>query len=93
MRIKVDYNHLLDEIADVLRCDNCKNHRTRSVERMKIKFQHATGRAVVSYKNDDGTIEEAIELLKNPDVISITVTKMTPAQYLKKAGALNGKDE
>ncbi len=59
---------------------------------MKIKFQHAMGRAVVSYKNDDGTIEEAIDLLKNPDVISITVTKMTPAQYLQKAGALNAKD-
>lgn len=56
---------------------------------MKIKFQHATGRAVISYKNDYGTIEEAIELLKNPDVINITVTKQTAAQYLKKARALN----
>lgn len=51
---------------------------------MKIKFQHAQGKAVVEYKNDYGTPEEAMELLKNPDVIKITVTKMTPAQYFKK---------
>ena len=51
---------------------------------MKIKFQHATGNAVIDYKNDWGTIEEAIEILRDPNVIKITVTKMTPAQYFKR---------
>ncbi len=51
---------------------------------MKIKFQHATGNAVIDYKNDWGTIEEAIAILKDPNVIKITVTKMTPAQYFKR---------
>lgn len=54
---------------------------------MKIKFQHASGCSVITYKNDYGTLEHAIKLLENPDVINITVTKMTPAQYLKKAKA------
>lgn len=56
---------------------------------LKIKFQHACGKAVISYKNDDGTLEEAVALLKNPEVISITITKQTPSQYLKKVGAMN----
>lgn len=51
---------------------------------MKVKFQHAKGRAVVTYKGDDVTIEEVMELLKNPEVITLTVTKETPAQYLKR---------
>ena len=54
---------------------------------MKIKFQHASGCSVITYKNDYGTLEHAIKLLENPDVINITVTKMTPAQYLKKVKA------
>lgn len=56
---------------------------------MKIKFQYAQGLAVLDYKNDSGTLEEAMELLKNPDVIKITVTKMTPAQYFKKKAGDN----
>lgn len=61
---------------------------------MKIKFQYAQGKAVFDYKNDYGTLEEAVELLKNPDVIKITVTKMTPAQYFKKkAGAKHGGEQ
>lgn len=46
------------------------------------------------YKNDYGTLEEAMELLKNPDVIKITVTKMTLAQYFKKKeGAKDGAEQ
>lgn len=56
---------------------------------MKIKFKVGAGKAVLEYK-DDCTLEEAVELLSDPKVISITVTKMTPAEYLKKAGAVNG---
>lgn len=53
---------------------------------MKIKFQYAQGLAVLDYKNDSGTLEEAMELLKNPDVIKITVTKMTPGTIFQKEG-------
>lgn len=51
---------------------------------MKIKFSYANGLAVMDLKNDNGTMEEAIELLKNPDVIKITITKETTAQYFKR---------
>lgn len=56
---------------------------------MKVKFQRAKGRAVVTYKGDDVTMEEVMELLKNPEVITLTVTKETPAQYLKRVGPVN----
>lgn len=60
---------------------------------MKIKFQYAEGKAVFDYKNDCATLEEAVELLKNPNVIKITVTKITPAQYFKKVnGAKHGAE-
>lgn len=51
---------------------------------MKIKFQYASGKAVFDYKNDSATLEEAIDLLNNPNVIKITVTKMTPGAILQK---------
>lgn len=56
---------------------------------MKVKFQHAEGKVVVTYKNNDITLEEVVELLKNPNVITLTVIKETPAQYLKRAGPVN----
>jgi len=56
---------------------------------MKVKFQHAQGKAVITYKGDDVTMEEVLELLKNPNVITLTVTKETPAQYLKRVGPVN----
>jgi len=56
---------------------------------MKVKFQHAQGKAVITYKGDDVTMEEVLELLKNPNVITLTVTKETPAQYLKRVGPMN----
>lgn len=57
---------------------------------MNVKFQHVQGRAVVTYKGDDLTMEEVMELLKNPEVITLTVIKETPAQYLKRIGPVNG---
>ena len=56
---------------------------------MKVKFEVACGGAVFTYKKDDVGLAEAQELLCNPDVIRITVTKQTPAQYLKTVGAIN----
>lgn len=53
---------------------------------MKVKFNVGKGCAVISYQNNHATIEQAIDLLKRDEVISITVTKQTPAQYLKNTG-------
>lgn len=59
---------------------------------MKIKFKVARGPAVIDYKGDAATIDEVKDLLEREEVISLTVTKMTPAQYFKslKGGAVNG---
>lgn len=59
---------------------------------MKIKFNVAQGSAVFSYKNDDATMEEAVDLLKRDEVISLSVTKQTPTQYLKTQRALNDSE-
>lgn len=56
---------------------------------MKIKFNVAQGGAVISYKNDHATLLEAQDLLQRDEVISISVVKQTPAQYLKGQPALN----
>ena len=55
---------------------------------MKVKFQYAKGKAVVSY-HADVTLEEALDILRDPDVITLTVTKKTAAQYLKEVGPVN----
>lgn len=50
---------------------------------MKIKMQVANGSAVYTMKGEEDTIEQVVALLKNPDVISITITKQTPNEYFK----------
>ena len=50
---------------------------------MKIKFDVGIGKAVFSYKNDNATMEEAVDLLKREEVIRLTITKQTPNEYLK----------
>ena len=59
---------------------------------MKVKFNYADGSAVYTYTNDDATLQHAVDLLKDPNVISITVTKQTPTQYLKTQRALNERE-
>jgi len=49
----------------------------------KIKFQIAQGNFVNTYEGKNKSIEEIIEIIKDPDMISLSVIKMTPAQYLK----------
>lgn len=51
---------------------------------IKITFSVAKEGAVASYELTDGGIKEAHELLDNPNVIKISVTKETPSQYLKR---------
>jgi hypothetical protein len=60
---------------------------------MKIKFNYAQGSVVATYKNDNATLQQAEEMLHDPSVISITVTKQTAAQYLKGQRALNVEAE
>lgn len=50
---------------------------------MKIKMQVANGSVIYNMRGEEDAIEQVIELLKNPDVISITVTKQTPNEYFK----------
>lgn len=50
---------------------------------MKIKMQVANGSAIYNMRGEEDAIEQVIELLKNPNVISITVTKQTPNEYFK----------
>ena len=59
---------------------------------MKIRFKVARGRAIVEYKDDAATIDEVKDLLERDEVISLSVTKMTPAQYFKslKGGTGHG---
>lgn len=60
---------------------------------MKVRYKlgRGKGRAVFDIC-DDGpmTLEDALELVKNPNVIQITITKMTVKEYLKKVGPVNG---
>lgn len=56
---------------------------------MKIKFKVARGRAVVSFESKNATLQEAVDLLQREEVISISVTKQTPSQYLKTVPAFN----
>ena len=50
---------------------------------MRIKMQVANGSAVYTMKGEEDTIEQGVALLKNPDVISITITKQAPKEYFK----------
>ena len=56
---------------------------------MKIKYKQTSGPVIAEFTQKDATLEEAVELLKSPNVISISVTKETPAQYMNRAPALN----
>lgn len=48
---------------------------------MKVKFKVAREYAVVDYSGNDVGIDEAVELLKRDEVISLSVVKQTPRQY------------
>lgn len=56
---------------------------------LKLKFKVGSGGAVIEYKSDSAIIDRAVELLKDENVISISVVKQTPAQYLKEQRAIN----
>ena len=56
---------------------------------MKIKYKEARGLAIADFTQKDATLEEAVALLRSPNIISISVTRETPAQYMKHVCALN----
>jgi hypothetical protein len=49
----------------------------------KVKFQLAQGNCVNTYECKNKSIDDIVEIIKNPNMISLSVVKMTPAQYLK----------
>lgn len=55
---------------------------------MKIKFKVGEGRCVFEYTNGRATLDEAVRILQDPNVLSISVTKCTPNQYLKNPNIL-----
>ena len=62
---------------------------------MKVKFKLARGGAVLEMSSkDEHTIDEVIKILRDPQVISLSVVKMTPKQYFasldKREAALGG---
>lgn len=61
---------------------------------MRIKMQVANGSAVYTMRGEEDAIEHVVDLLKNPDVISITVIKKTPTEYFKslRKEKWHGKD-
>lgn len=57
---------------------------------MKVKYKVGRGKVVLDISGDESmTLEQALELAKDPDTLQITITKMTTKEYLKKVGAVN----
>ena len=51
---------------------------------MKAKFKYAQGRAVLDLRNDFATVNDVQKFLDDPNVLSFSVVKETPAQYFKR---------
>ena len=57
---------------------------------MKVSYKVGRGKAILDIRGDESlTLEEALGLAKDPNILQITITKMTNKEYLKKAGAMN----
>lgn len=58
---------------------------------MKVKYKAGRGKAVLEFTGTGYTMsmEETHRLIDDPNVLQITITKMTNKEYLKKAGAVN----
>jgi len=57
---------------------------------MKVSYKVGRGKAVLDYRNDESlTMEQVLEMVKDPTVLQISITKMTTKEYLKKAGPVN----
>jgi hypothetical protein len=59
----------------------------------KIKFQLTQGSVVSTMEGEDVSLDEAIRILKDPNIISVTVTRMTPKEYLKTQTPVNLSSE
>lgn len=57
----------------------------------KVKYKLGRGKAVLEYTGTGYTMsmEEIHRMVDDPNVLQITITKMTTKEYLKKAGAVN----
>jgi len=52
---------------------------------MKVKFKLARGRAVLDMVRENATMDDALRILQDPNVLSLSVMKETTASYLKRA--------
>lgn len=50
----------------------------------KIKFQIASGNCVDTMEGEDVSVDEVIRIIKDPNMINITITKMTAGEYLRR---------
>lgn len=53
---------------------------------MRIEFQVSNGSANFNTKNERDTVKQVVALLKNPDVVSITIHKSIPNRKDKHYG-------
>lgn len=57
---------------------------------MKVSYKVGRGKAVLDYRSDESlTMEQVLEMVKDPNVLQISITKMTTREYLKKTGPMN----
>lgn len=57
---------------------------------MKVSYKVGRGKVVLDVKGDESTtLEEAIQMARDPNTLQITITKMTTKEYLKKVGPVN----
>lgn len=57
---------------------------------MRIKIQMKNGSAGYTAKTEENIIEQVVELMNNPDVISVTLTKQSPRECVK---SVTGKEK
>ncbi len=57
----------------------------------KVKYKQGMGKVVLEYTGTgySMSMEEVHRLIDDPNVLQLTITKMTTKEYLKKAGAAN----
>lgn len=57
---------------------------------MNVSYKVGRGKVVLDCRGDESlTMEQVLEMVKDPNVLQITITKMTTREYLKKAGPMN----
>jgi uncharacterized protein with FMN-binding domain len=56
----------------------------------KVKFELSDGNFVDTYEGENKSLADVIAILSDPNIISLTVTKMTKSEYFKKNNKIKG---